>query len=146
RVMLAGLDYIERHPYYAQIYLQVAGRGKPLVDPEVHWQAEQRAAEQYRRMIAEAIEKGEVRPGIDPHVWAFTIDSMWTAYATCLCSPHLNIRLRAYFELPRNASRKRMREVVRQGLVAFVEQLREQIGTEAAQREATERDEALERS
>ncbi|GIW71815.1 MAG: TetR family transcriptional regulator [Planctomycetota bacterium] len=128
RIFLAGAEYIEQHPHYALLYLQVAGRGEAILPPELHRQTEARAAEQYRAMIRAGIAAGELRPDTPVNHWAFAIDSMWTAYVTCLASPHLHVRLQAYFELEPGASPVRLRAAVHEGLRRFLLELRRAIG------------------
>jgi AcrR family transcriptional regulator len=124
RIFRAGIEYVDRHPHYALIYLQVAGRGEPILRPELLQQVEARAADQYRDLLRAGIERGELRPGIDLNIWAFTIDSMWTAFATCLSSPHLQVRLHAYLGLDASADRRATRGQVEAGLAALLAQIR----------------------
>ncbi len=128
RVMVESAEYVSENPHFALLYLQVAGRGEPVLPLSLHWEVEIRAAQQYLRMLREAIERGEIRPDIDAHTWAFVIDSTWSGFATAIASSQLRVRIPAYYELDRAMPLEQVVEEVKGAIGRFVAELRTAIG------------------
>lgn len=88
--LLAGVQFIERHPLIYRIYLKMLFQENFPLRDKFLTEVRQASAKYLHRLVAEAIESGQLRPDLDPDMAVFHLDSVMDRFLQACAVPFLD--------------------------------------------------------
>ena len=79
-VMRAGVDFIRNHPRLARIYYHIIFTGDSPYKKEILAELREESLKFIQSFVEQGIERGEVRPDLDPRVAAFVLESVFDRF------------------------------------------------------------------
>ncbi len=114
--LLAGIDFVERHPSIYRVYLKMMFEREAPFRQELLQKIRLFSSEYLTSLLIEGKERGEVRKGVDVKVAVFLLDAVMDRFLQAYAVPFLDSGVRIY---------GMEREIVDQGVDEIVEILRE---------------------
>lgn len=104
RLIQRARDYAVANPELNRIYLDATTQGLRHLSSRLSGRLETITAELYRRALASAIARGEVREGIDPGAAAFCLDNILVLFQFSFASDYFRDRLHIFLGIEEEAT------------------------------------------
>ncbi len=95
KVMQAGIDFTRAHPGLARIYYRIIFTGDSPHKKEILAEIHGESLEFIQSLIQKGIDRGELRPDLDPEAAAFVVESVVDRFVQSHNVPYMELPLRA---------------------------------------------------
>ncbi len=112
RSLLAGIEFIDRHPRVYQIYLKMIFQENFPLRTQFLQQVHLFSAEYLTPMVQDGIDRGELRPDLDIAMTAFYLDALLDRFLQAYSVSFLDARA-GFYQASRDEIQRRARELVR---------------------------------
>ncbi len=92
------LSHSRRYSELINLYIEITTEGNSELASKLSYQMESVSAEYYRRLISEAVESGELKPGGDAGMSAFCMDNLFMALQFSYASEYWKERMKIYVD------------------------------------------------
>jgi TetR/AcrR family transcriptional regulator len=123
RSLLAGIEFIDRHPQIYQIYLKMLFQENFPLRAQLLQQVHLFSAEYLTPLVEGGIARGELRPDLDVAMTAFYLDALMDRFLQAYCISFLDAGA-GFYQATHSQLQHRARE--------FVRMLRHGLGSQAA--------------
>ena len=88
--LLAGMDFIEKHPRIHRIYLKMLHNEDFPLRERVLGQVRAASVKYFRPLVLEGIRRGELRADLDPDLAVYVLDTLLDRFLQSLAAAHLD--------------------------------------------------------